>query len=386
MKMISIAAAMLSLATTSACSLGGSTAAGGSGGTIGLGATGGGGQTGPELSLLSLAEAPAATRTFFWGNIDVTAPGFVGPPRDEMTIGLGPDNSLRYASWKTLPMLPKTFGDAVNDFPLSGSRSVDLSPDITLDYTATVLDAPVPTSTHFLLRYHVVSKQGQCDYIESTEGTWTGSGWSVVYTDDGTLYGATIAAHAQGTLFQGDPTASAPTAGQAGLWSAPVELTAPGFYGPPVDHLTVALDGSGQVRWFSFQNFVRSISLSDSTQGMDASSILLADEGAVAFDNVVPATAAHFVVRYKVHSDAKLNDYTEGLDGTRQGDALVVRYFISGKLWGATIDGHAAGTLVPASPSATGGIGGSGGGGGMGGPGGGAGNSAGGAGGYAMYP
>ena len=39
----------------------------------------------------------------------------------------------------------------------------------------------------------------------------------------------------------------------------------------------------------------------------------------------------------------------------------MVRYFISGKLWGADIDAHAAGTLVPASPSATGGVGGAGG-------------------------
>ena len=327
-------------------------AGGAGGGTTGPWTGGVSGQTGPMLSMLSFTDAPAATRTFFWGTIDVTAPGFAGPPRDEMTIGLGPDNSLRYASWKTLPMLPKTFGDAASDFPLSGSRSVDLSPDITNDYTATVLDAPVPTATHFLLRYHVVSVQGQCDYIESTEGTWTGSGWSVVYTDDGKLYGSTIAARAQGTLFPGDPSAPVPAPGQVTLWSAPVELTAPGFYGPPVDHLTVALDASGQILWFSFQNFVRKISFTSSTQGMEPGAIPLAEEGTVTFDDVVPATASHFVIRYKVHSDAKLNEYTEGLDGTRQGDTLVVRYFISGKLWIAPIDGHAAGTLVPASPSA----------------------------------
>jgi len=319
-----------------------------SGGTAGSASGGASSQTGQALAMLSLAEAPAATRTFFWGTIDVTAPGFVGPPRDEMTIGLGPDNGLRYLSWKTLPMLPKTFGDATSDFPLSGSRSVDLSPDITYDYTATVANPVAPTADHFVLAEHVVSVEGQCDYVEATEGNQTGTGWSVTYSDQGKLYGAAIAASAQAD-------------GQTSLWSAPVELSAPGFFGPPVDHLTVSVDGNGQLRWFAFQNFVRQVSFTGNTQEMEPGAVSIADEGVVTFDDVVPATAAHFVIRYHAQSDSKLNDYTEGLDGTRQGDALVVRYFISGKLWGAAIDGHAAGTLVPASPSATGGAEGTGG-------------------------
>ncbi len=374
MKTKSIAAAVLCLATALGCgSAAPTTADFGGGGAIGSGNVAGGngesnaptggvsGQAGPALDMLSLVEAPAPTRTFFWGTIDVTAPGFVGPPRDEMTIGLGPDNSLRYLSFKTLPMLPKTFGDGNGEFPLSGSRAVDLRPDIDLDYTATAVDSPVPTATHFLLREHVVSVAGQCDYIESTEGTSTGSGWSVVYSDEGTLYGATIAAQAQGMLFPDDPNAPIPTAGQNTLWSAPVELVAPGFYGPPVDHLTVSLDDAGQIRWFSFQNFVRGVSFTGSAQELEPGKGTIADEGDVTFDNVEPASPAHFVIRYAVHSDQKMNDYTEGLDGTRQGNTLVLRYFISGKLWNATIDAHAAGALVPASPSVPGGTAGTGG-------------------------
>jgi hypothetical protein len=53
----------------------------------------------------------------------------------------------------------------------------------------------------------VVSVQGQCDYLEATEGNHAGAGWSVAYSDEGKLYGATIAAHAQGIL-----------------WAVPVEL------------------------------------------------------------------------------------------------------------------------------------------------------------------
>jgi hypothetical protein len=310
---------------------------------------------GPPLAGLSLTEAPAtaATPAFFWGTIDLTAPGFVGPPRDRMTIGLGPDNSLRYVSWKTLPMLPKSFGDADSDYPVSGSRTV-VPLAISPTYTATVLDSSIATPDHFLLRYHVLDEGGSCDYIESTEGTRNGNGWSVVYSLEGKLLGAAMDAHAQGTLFPGDPDASVPEPGQASLWFAPVALSAPGFVGQPIDHLSLALDGNGQIRWFMFDHFVRRVSFPNNPDNLGPNALNLNNEGSVTFDDVIPATSSHFVIRYHVKSEYKQNDYTEGLEGTRQGDSLLVRYFISGKLWGSgdMIDGHSTGILMPASPGA----------------------------------
>ena len=76
-------------------------------------------------------------------------------------------------------------------------------------------------------------------------------------------------------------------------------------------------------------------------------------ERTISVDAVLPATPTHFVLRYHVESQTQLSDYIEGIDGTREGNELVVRYFISGTLWGASIDAHAAGALVPASPSST---------------------------------
>lgn len=304
---------------------------------------------GPAITSLSLTEAPAADRAFFWGTIDVTAPGFVGPPRDEMTIGLGPDNSLEYVSWKELPMMPKSFGDADGYFPKSGSRTF-VWPSNRYEYTATVLDSPAATPDHFLLRYRVISEAGQCDYIEATEGTRSGSGWSVVYTQEGKLFGAAISAHGQGTLFAGDPNAPAPAADQVTFWSAPVELSAPDFVGPPIDHLTVSLDGNGQIRWLRFENFVRKVSFTDSKDELGPNSVTLNSQGVVTFDDVVPATATHFVLRYHVQSETGYNDFTEGVEGTREGDLLRIRYFLSGKFWGAAMDARAAGVLVPANP------------------------------------
>jgi hypothetical protein len=363
-----VATGMFAAAAWAACTSTISTpTAPGLGGTMGgpiggAAAVGAGGQVGAQLAVLSLAEAPAATQTLFWGTVDASAPGFATLPREQVTIGLGADNGLRYMSWQTMPSLPKTYGDGPHDFPLTGTRRVDLNPDYALVFDAvTVLDGPAPTATHFLLRSHYVSVDNQCDYIESIEGTKSGDGWAIVYSEEGSVYAASVSASAQGTVYESDPNATAAPAGQASLWSAPLELTAPNFYGPPIDHLTVSLDAAGQLRWFYFQNFVRKISLMASADELGPNAFTLADQGAVTFDDVVPATPSHFVQRYHVYSDAKLNDYTEGLDGTREGDALVVRYFISGKLWGAAIDAHAAGTLVPASNLPTGGVSGAGG-------------------------
>jgi hypothetical protein len=314
----------------------------------------GGGLQATALASLSLSEAPAPTRTFFWGEIDLAAPGFVGPPRDTLTLALDADNNLRYLSWKTLPMLPKTYGDGPTDFPLSGTRQVDLRPDYGLVFDeVSVIDSPAPTPTHFLLRTRLVSTASKCDFVEATEGERVVDGWAVTYTEEGTLYGASISAHASGALFAGDPTASAAASGQASLWSAPIELTAPGFYGPPVDHLTVALDGSGQIQSFSFEKFVQKVTFGTGSQDLPVAGKVTVGESTITVDAAVPATPTHFVLRYHVESQTQLSDYIEGIDGTREGNELVVRYFISGTLWGAPIDAHAAGALVPASPSST---------------------------------
>jgi hypothetical protein len=353
-----LAATALCLMTASAC--GSKTrssvdlGSGGSAGAIDGGAMdGGAGQTGTILSMLSLVEAPAATQTLFWGALEVSAPGFVVPPKDQLTIGLGPDNSLRYIKWQTLPGLQKTYGDGVRDFPLSGTRAVDLNPDYALVFDeVTVLDSPAPTATHFLLRSHYVSTPNQCDFVESIEGTRSGDSWAIVYSEQGTLFAAGIAANATGSVYPRDPSAKVAALGQASRWSAPVELVAPGFVGPPVDHLTLALDGTGRIQWFAFQSFVRQVSFTGSTQDLPSGGTMLADEGTVSFDSVVSPSLAHVVIRYRVLSNDNLNDFTEGLDSTRKGDSVVVRYFIAGTLRGAAIDAHAAGSLTPVSISA----------------------------------
>lgn len=317
-------------------------------GTGGSGGGGGGAQ--PVLAMLSLQEAPAATESLYWGDLDVSAPGFAVGPRDQLTIGLDDDNNPRYLKWLTFPSVQKTYGDREHDFPLSGTRAVDLNPDFGLVFDqVTVLDSPAPTASHFLLRSRYVSTANKYDFIESVEGTKSGDDWAIAYSEDGALAGAAIMGTGTGTVYARDPNATAAAPGQPGRWSAPVELVAPGFTGPPVDHLTVGVDGTGAVQWFSFQSFPRHVGLAATTDDLPAGGRLLSDEGQVSFDSVVAPTPTHAVVRYHVVSGEQKNDFTEGLDVTLSGQCLRARYFISGTLLGATIDAHAAGSLTPAS-------------------------------------
>jgi hypothetical protein len=314
---------------------------------------------------LSLTDAPAPTQSFYWGTIDVTAPGFVGPPADALTLSLDNSGALHYLSFKTLPMITKVFGDADDQYPLAGTKYVQTDPGSgAKGYNVTVIDSPAATADHFLLSYHAVDTDTQVDYVESTEGTRSGGGWAITYSQTGTLWAASIDAHANGTIYAGDPSAPAPVPGQPTTWSAPVEVSAPGFVGPPVDHLTVTTDGEGQIQSFAFVKFVvvphtfgqaaGDFPLSGTVTGTDPVS---GGGRTVAVDLSAAPDPNHFALRYHVLGDpqethlAGVEDYEEGIDGTRVGNALVVRYLIKGTHWGAAIDAHAAGTLVPASPS-----------------------------------
>jgi hypothetical protein len=301
------------------------------------------------LKTLSLAEAPASTRTFYWGEAKVEAPGFYSPPDNALTIALDAENHLRYLSWREFSAFPKTFGDGPTDFPLRGTKTVDLRHDYTYVYQGTVDEASVSDASHWLFRMRTESSEGQSDYVEGVEGTRAGDGWAVKYTEKGTYFGAEIDARGEGTLYAGDPKASAPAVGQASAWSAPVELSAPDFYGAPVDHLTVQLGAHGELRSFGFEKFTRAQTFGAEPGAFPLSGTREQGDLKVQVDSAVDATPEHFVIRYHVQQPSQGLDYVEGLDGTRAGSKLTVRYFIKGTLYGATIDAHAAGTLVPSS-------------------------------------
>ncbi|MEY4578048.1 MAG: hypothetical protein RL701_2751 [Pseudomonadota bacterium] len=309
------------------------------------------------LKSLSLHEAPPPTRTFYWGEGPVSAPGFAVPARDTLTIALAADNQVRYLSWKSLVSLPKVFGDGPQEFPLAGTRNIDLHPEFNSSYDVTVEDNPKPTVSHFLFGIRVVSDARSddkgSDYRERIEGTRVRDGdpWDVVYTEKGRFRSAKVDARGDARLYTRDPNVVSVVASRGSFWKAPVELTAPGFFGPPVDHLRVALDAQGQLKSFGFERFARSeVTFGAEPADVPLSGATLRNAFEIAVDDAVEPTTDHFVLRYHAKGGPEgISDYVEGLDGTRSGDTLLIRYFIKGKLRGAAIDAHAAGTLVPAA-------------------------------------
>jgi hypothetical protein len=290
---------------------------------------------------------PADTQAFFWGSVNVTAPGFAGPPADTLTTSVDGTGALRYLSFKAFPMVPKSFGDAPDEYPLAGTKQVMTGESGLPGCDVTVLDDPAPTGDHFLLRYHAVNSTFGNDYVESTEGTRSAGGWAIAYSLTGTLFGSAIDAQANGTIYAGDPNASVPAPGQPATWSAPVDLSAPGFYGPPVDHLTIATDSEGQIQSLRFEKFPAiPHTFGGGPQDFPLSGTATVGGRTITVDMSSPASSDHFLLQYHVQGD--YDDYEEGIEGTRVGTGLVVGYFIQGTLQGATIAAHAEGTLVPA--------------------------------------
>jgi hypothetical protein len=302
---------------------------------------------------LSLAVAPAPTQTFYWGTVDVNANGFAGTPSDTLTISLDETGELHYLGFKTFPMLTKTFGDAPDQYPVAGTKDVAAGEPSGYPETVTVLENPTPTSSHFLLSYHVVIPQFSSDFVESTEGTLSGNGWAITYSEIGTFDGVAMNATATGTIYAGDPNAPAPVAGQAALWSAPVETgSTPVIAGVPVDHLTIGTDAQGQIASLAFQQLmILPRTYGTGTNDFPLSGTGMAWDRTITVDNVTPPDPNHFMIESHIQSSEDDDDYEEGIDGTLMGNGLVVRYFMQGKLEGLSIDLHAAGTLVPAEPA-----------------------------------
>jgi len=303
---------------------------------------------------LSLSVAPAPTQTFYWGTMAVNAPGFAGTPSDGLTISLDGNGELHYLSFATFPMLIKTFGDGPDQYPIAGTKDVAAGESCGYPQTVTVLDNPAPTSSHFLLSYHVVIPQFSSDFVESTEGTFSGGGWAITYSEIGTFDGVAMNATATGTIYAGDPNAPAPMAGQAALWSAPVETAATpaSFYGVPVDHLTVGTDAQGQIASLAFQRMmVLPRTYGTGTNQFPLSGTGMAWDRTITVDSVTPPDPNHFMIEAHIQSTEDADDYEEGIDGTRTGDTLVVRYFLEGTLAGVGFDVHAAGNLAPAEPT-----------------------------------
>jgi hypothetical protein len=125
-----------------------------------------------------------------------------------------------------------------------------------------------------------------------------------------------------------------------GIWYGAVELEAPGWWAPPIDHLTLALDGSG-LRSFVFQQFSRS----GMVTGAEITAPAIENGGVFPVEaNTSSATA--FDLGYTARVESEGVDYVESVKGELQGDLLAVEYSINGALSSvSSIEGRAFGLL-----------------------------------------
>jgi hypothetical protein len=147
--------------------------------------------------------APTAVLSGIWyDEVSLSAPGFAGPPRDQLTLAFDVDGRLKHLSFDVFSVLPLTFGESESEYPLSGARWVKPR-DSGWSFDAEVLDASF-TPSNFGLELGIRSHDDSTPFTDvtvSVSGALTDVGLEVSYAMLGTLYTSPVDAHAEGTLL-----------------------------------------------------------------------------------------------------------------------------------------------------------------------------------------
>lgn len=297
-------------------------------------------------------EPDTGVRTLYWGDIELSVPGFNISPSNTLTLAFDAESRLRYLSWKDSVSPMRTFGPAPNECPWHGAKHVERN-----DWDGSSCDVTVEagefTTSTFRLSSHFVCTDGGSDYVESIEGTRTADGWHVVYAEHGNLYGTAIDAHAKGDVGSHGTGEQSPTPGLRSVWLAPIATDYGKFPGVPYDLCTVTLDGEGKPLQLDVEHFQRHLTYGTNKGDLPYSgSAAVTDENLTATVEEFSSSASQFIVRHRTTGMVGMSDYVEELSGSRSDDELVIRYFMQGKYRGQDIDMHAQGTLYPTAENA----------------------------------
>ncbi len=153
----------------------------------------------------------------------------------------------------------------------------------------------------------------------------------------------------------GDPTGAGgtgvgggPAADLRGIWNGSVALTAPGFFGPPLDTMRIVVAGDGRLTYFDFSKFLRSQQFGDTSADfpLDGTRDTNGPSGGCpsatcAFHVTVEEStfggARHsFALQYHAVAtgDVPTVDFVERVEATLAVDHLEVKYSMVGT-WGA---------------------------------------------------
>lgn len=144
----------------------------------------------------------AALAGIWYDEVSLSAPGFAGPPRDQLTLAFDVEGRLEHLRFAVFTVLPLSFGESESDFPLSGARWVR-PVDSGWSFDAEVLNAsftPASFDLELVVRNHDENTP-LTDVTVSLTGTLSDVGLQVSYDMVGILYTSPVDAHAEGTLL-----------------------------------------------------------------------------------------------------------------------------------------------------------------------------------------
>ena len=144
-----------------------------------------------------------------------------------------------------------------------------------------------------------------------------------------------------------------PLATLDGIWSGDVDLVAPGFYGPPVDHLVLSF-ANGKLRSSRFDKFGQTRTYGDAATEYPLEGHRMVQPGpfvgATQDVTVQESSWTSTAFRLCFHSyDAEgtvSTDFVECVSGTLESVGLRIQYSIKGSLGEAPVDAHASGILT----------------------------------------
>jgi hypothetical protein len=284
------------------------------------------------------------------GDIDLEAPGFYGPPIDRFVVAFANGRLSSFAFDKFAQT--QIFGDASASFPLQGSRVVQPQSAGGDTHTVTVLESSW-TETSFSLKYRAVST-GLSDFEESLKGAFDGNRLRVEYAIKGKLRGATVDAHASGTLICNDDVSGRTRQTTPGKWAGDINVVSPGFAGGPIDRFVVSINEDNELAYFQFHTtgWGHQFGTAPGDFPLHGTSLVTGGTTNLSFVSQVEEatfTPTSFSFRHHVVGSGKETpgtDYVETFSGTIVNGQLDITYTMKGTILVAPIDKKAWGTLT----------------------------------------
>jgi hypothetical protein len=285
------------------------------------------------------------------GDVDLVAPGYVGPPIDRLVVAFTNGRLSSFAFDKFAQN--KRFGETNADFPLQGIRAVKFGPAGRDTVTVTVLESTWD-GTSFSIRYRGVVA-GRSDFEESLKGTLVREDQlRIEYAVTGKDGRSTLNAHASGVLVWNDSTSIMTRQTTPGKWAGDINVVSPGFAGAPIDRLVVSINADNELAYFDFHTglWAHEFGTAPGNFPLHGTALVNRAPSTQSYVSQVEEstfTPSSFSFRHHVvgsGEDTPATDYVETITGSIVKGRLDITYTMKGTILKASIDKKAWGTLT----------------------------------------